>query len=1208
MSDTDKTQLITLIGKENVNKIEDLYEKITPEHEFEFMFFNYNKVMLNYEKYLIILDYMKKHLRKQTGNALIMTDNLDISHFDSKDTTHRITINGLDKINYYKKMLDKKRNHVIFNTLIALLDKNTSELSIMSKTKGRDNVIDIDDLNMRVRLSEEKNVKEKKIKELGKMEKEDIINISFRLKQRVSIYIHGSDSSDNFVRIDLTITNTTKDIKNIQTCVPNYELEVECGLKNKAEKKNILNIMFNTTLVLMKVIQQSNNIITKSVSESVLNYYRSVMALPEYAVSLSVRNPVSLEIQHLTEVLANRYTVTDKADGDRNILLIMNNNVYFITNNMIVRDSGITLNQQNSIYNGTVMDGELLFLKKKGRHMYLIFDCLYSGTSDIRKTARMMDRLKKADEIVNNCFILGGQQNHTFTEYSKKSGEFNLNTVLKFHETEIYKYMKAINNDILIEPSKPLIRRKYFIEVHGAQDNEIFAYADLIYKQYTENKDIKCPYFLDGLIFQPLEQEYIANLKDSKYIDYKWKPPTKNSIDFYIEYAKDDNNNILTVFDNSNDEFIRNKPYRICNLYVGQRTKIGVQPVLFKEQEGLYTAYLFLDKGEVRDIDGNIVEDKTVVEFYYNMDDSIDMKLRWVPIRTRNDKTDIMMRYKKNYGNYIDTANLVWRSIVNPVLIADFNELSKGGKSYETKMNSMRGKISHALIISATKENAYYQLKTNLAKPMRQFHNWIKSIVIYTFCHKEYENEVPQSILDIACGRGGDLLKFYYAKCAYYVGVDVDREGLVSAVDGAESRYRQMRETHPNFPEATFLQADCGGILDVPNQQRIFGSMNEDNINKINKYFPENVEKKVKFDRINCQFAVHYFLKNDETWKNFKINLNKHLKDGGIFICSTFDADRTVELFKTENVYTVNYTTQKGEKKILFEIKKNNEFGQKPYKTGNAIDLFASWMFKEGHYNTEYLVDYDFFVSELLKDCNLELIDSDFFDNQYEIHKEYFLNYAKYDDNPETRQFLLKVANYYEHNELNGACFKYTRLERYYVFRKKAISALNRKIKQKGGTNILSLLDSDSVSIYDKHDNNNQTYIYSLYHLFKSHNLIPDTLTLIDFISDFELNVPDSELSSDELYNLNKKIVLEHDNNKKQVTVIDGLNYILIEKNCNDEYEVFINKTSDNANSKTIVIMKANNKYSPLFHKRDNAYIGIFNNSDDFIEKIANFD
>jgi hypothetical protein len=120
--------------------------------------------------------------------------------------------------------------------------------------------------------------------------------------------------------------------------------------------------------------------------------------------------------------------------------------------------------------------------------------------------------------------------------------------------------------------------------------------------------------------------------------------------------------------------------------------------------------------------------------------------------------------------------------------------------------------------------------------------------------------------------------------------------------------------------------------------------------------------------------------------------------------------------------------------------------------------------------------------------------------------------------------------------------------------------------------------------------------------------LIPDTLTLVDFISDFELNVPDSELSSDELYNLNKKIVLEHDNNKKQVIVIDGLNYILIEKNCNDEYEVFINKTSDNANSKTIVIMKIDDKYSPLFHKRDNAYIGIFNNSDDFIEKFKNFD
>ena len=65
---------------------------------------------------------------------------------------------------------------------------------------------------------------------------------------------------------------------------------------------------------------------------------------------------------------------------------------------------------------------------------------------------------------------------------------------------------------------------------------EIFAYANIMYKKYTESKEINCPYMLDGLIFQPSVQEYITNVKESKYLDYKWKPPFKNSIDFFIEF------------------------------------------------------------------------------------------------------------------------------------------------------------------------------------------------------------------------------------------------------------------------------------------------------------------------------------------------------------------------------------------------------------------------------------------------------------------------------------------------------------------------------------------------------------------------------------------------------------------------------------------------------------------------------------------------
>ena len=44
-----------------------------------------------------------------------------------------------------------------------------------------------------------------------------------------------------------------------------------------------------------------------------------------------------------------------------------------------------------------------------------------------------------------------------------------------------------------------------------------------------------------------------------------------------------------------------------------------------------------------------------------------------------------------------------------------------------------------------------------------------------------------QSILDIGCGRGGDILKMYHARIGEYVGSDVDFEGIYSSSDGAIS-------------------------------------------------------------------------------------------------------------------------------------------------------------------------------------------------------------------------------------------------------------------------------------------------------------------------------------------------------------------------------------------------------------------------------------
>ncbi|GAG38246.1 unnamed protein product, partial [marine sediment metagenome] len=250
---------------------------------------------------------------------------------------------------------------------------------------------------------------------------------------------------------------------------------------------------------------------------------------------------------------------------------------------------------------------------------------------------------------------------------------------------------------------------------------------------------------------------------------------------------------------------------------------------------------------------------------------------------------------RKKYGNYIDVAKKVWRSISNPFTIDDITILAND-KTFNKHRDILRGKIDHSVILSEAKENVYYQIRTNLGKPMRNFHNWIKSSMIFSYINPTYEGDRHHTVLDIACGRGGELMKFYYAKVDMYVGIDIDNNGLISPTDGAISRYNQLRKTHPNFPRMFFVNADGGAILDYDEQVRALGTMSMANEKLMKQFFSLNANDRTMFDRLNCQFAIHYFLANDIIWDNFIKNVNMYLKPGGFMLISTFDAEKLMEL------------------------------------------------------------------------------------------------------------------------------------------------------------------------------------------------------------------------------------------------------------------------------------------------------------------------
>ena len=160
------------------------------------------------------------------------------------------------------------------------------------------------------------------------------------------------------------------------------------------------------------------------------------------------------------------------------------------------------------------------------------------------------------------------------------------------------------------------------------------------------------------------------------------------------------------------------------------------------------------------------IYNNTVIEYVYEK--NATELLCWIPYRVRYDKTELYQKNKNimNTANSYVTAMNVWRSIQNPVT----EDMIKG-KQLLTKSD----------IIEA---NVYYSRNVNrmklLSKPMITFHNKsIKSKLFSLFKNKNY------SLIDLACGKAGDLFKWIENRYSFVVGFDYNLDNIMNSADGA---------------------------------------------------------------------------------------------------------------------------------------------------------------------------------------------------------------------------------------------------------------------------------------------------------------------------------------------------------------------------------------------------------------------------------------
>ena len=1011
--------------------VKNLLKKMTKNDEFEIMFNNFTQDnALTITQFHDILKFMKV-TSTEKKIKLEKKISLDIVYssesFNNSNINYRISINGLDMINNIINLINKKTNNEVFSIVLSQFS-NDNNVSFIRKERKFSDVIDFNTFDIRVRKSSENSlstIKDSKkiMNNLKNLPYSEINKIIYRYKQRISLVL--IDNTQETLLLDSTITQMNRNINEILNSKKKYEVELDLTIKNNDNvNPKILDIINEKSTFIKKVLSKSDTILSKDEANSVLTSYKNIAygSTNDKIKYLYSMQPISAEVSHIVDNIPNSYSTTDKADGDKTAVFIYNGTVYLLSNNLSVTKTSISVEEAS--LEGTLLEGEFIFIKEKNKYLLMLFDCLFDGKKDMRIETDLKKRLAVIPKILNKI------NNNKFYNYKGYSGNFNLKNINKYYLGEITEFYKSLNNELDNSKKNILLFPKLFIHPFGAENSEAFSYGHLIWNSCTENQEISCPYSLDGLIYTGVSQKYTNDKREQKFPMYKYKPPENNSIDVYVRFKKNsEKGSFLEIFDDSLPNVIKGTKYRVCELMVGESVGNREVPVPFMPMVENHEAYFPVTNGIVRDIEGNAIMNNTVIELAYNKNSDLPHKYRWIILRSRWDKTESVNKYQKRYGNYKTVAEKTWKSMKEAVTIEEIKNLAEPSL-YLNQRNIL---ISRIDISKGVSQDKYYELKTSIGKNMRQFANWIKSIIIYTYCRGTKINPNgkfrKKTILDIGSGRGGDILKFFHARVAEVVGIDPDYENVYSSFDSSNSRYKNLKGRFPQFPKMTFIQGD-GGVPFTAKAQK----------SKILNYSKESekiIDKVIgnkKFDIINSSMAIHYLFKNENTLKNLLDNIKKHLNVGGYVLLTLFDCDRVMNMLDDNKSVASYYTDDEGRKNKFFEIVK--KFDGKPKNAaGNSIDVHMSWInADENSYNEEYLVPKEFMISSM-KSIGLKLVDSNLFQNMYTINKDFFDNVIQHEENPGNKKFYQNIAQFFK--ELKGVDKegkKWQFLYRYYIF------------------------------------------------------------------------------------------------------------------------------------------------------------------------------
>ena len=270
---------------------------------------------------------------------------------------------------------------------------------------------------------------------------------------------------------------------------------------------------------------------------------------------------------------------------------------------------------------------------------------------------------------------------------------------------------------------------------------------------------------------------------------------------------------------------------------------------------------------------------------------------------------------------------------------------------------------------------------------LRSFNNWVKASMINKYCRKLGKGV---AVLELCCGKGGDLDKYFMNNIKLFVGADISKESLKNAMDRLEKIKNEKYKD--NFKiKCIFIKDD----LSSPDNR-----------------FLEKINKNYYFDLVSCQFALHYHFQNEKRLNAFLTNVSSRLCEGGYFIGTIIEDNVIVQRLRNrKNIAGNKYLKEKfifGNEyySVKFSQKhfyvKNGPFG---IKYGFYLEDSIDNRDEEGKikYVEEYLIVFNEFV-ELCKKYDLYLVEKQNF-------TKFYSDYVKIEQFKKLSERMLKDLN-----------------------------------------------------------------------------------------------------------------------------------------------------------------------------------------------------